>query len=128
MPPNYGSDSDIQRNIAFLKAHQLEYGFATFLNSATTTVLSDNEIRVRRFEIFDNKPSYWDWQNSPLWFEDQPGIDRYFVLLSADEYESVVLPQSWKDLVEEVLETGTGYYVIVFSGNPWTQADPNPEG
>jgi hypothetical protein len=128
IPPNYGRGNDIHRNIAFLKAHQLEYGFATFLNAATTTVLSDNEIRVRRTEIFDNKLTYWDWQNDPKWFEDQPGIDRYFLLLSADEYKSIILPPSWETLIEEVLETETGHYVIVFRENPWNHEDPPSEG
>jgi hypothetical protein len=128
MSPNYGRENDIHRNIAFLRSHQLEYGFATFLNSATMTILSDNEIRVRHTEIFDNKLSYWDWQNDPKWFEDQPGIDRYFIMLSADEYEHVVLSESWKSLIEEVMETETGHYVIVFRENPWNHEDPSSEG
>lgn len=125
MPPNFGKENDLHRNIAFLKSHQLEYGFATFLNAATTTVLSDNEIRVRRVEIFENELAYWDWQNDPKWFEDQPGIDRYFLLLSEEEYESVVLSESWQSLIEEVLETETGHFVIVFRGNPWSLTDPS---
>ena len=125
MPPNFGKENDLHRNIAFLRSHQLEYGFATFLNAATTTVLSDNEIRVRRVEIFENELAYWDWQNDPKWFEDQPGIDRYFLLLSEEEYESVVLSESWQSLIEEVLETETGHFVIVFRGNPWSLTDPS---
>jgi hypothetical protein len=128
MPPNFGKENDFHRNIAFLRSHQLDYGFATFLNAATTTVLSDNEIRVRHTEIFDNKLAYWDWQNDPGWFEDQPGVDRYFLLLSEEEYERVVLSESWKSLIEEVLETETGHYVIVFRENPWNHKDPSAEG
>ncbi|MBN1892570.1 MAG: hypothetical protein JW780_07300 [Clostridiales bacterium] len=119
MPWNYGRDNDLHRNLAFLEAHRLEYGFATFWNSEAITLLSDSEIRVRCIEIFDNEVQYRAYQNDERWFENQPGIERYFLLLTADEYERVELVPSWEQLVEEVMETETGDYVIVFSQNPW---------
>lgn len=122
MPSDHGSGNNYHRIMAFLQARQLEYGYATFWNSQAITVLSDNEVRVRNIEIDSEGVKPRMYQSSAEWFEDQPDIDRYFLLFSKSEYEEVIVLPMWNDLVpiiEEVMETETEHVVVILKENPW---------
>ena len=71
-----------------LKAHDLDYGYITgYWLSNSITVLSDEMIRPRAVSI-DDGHLYLNLFNSDLeWYADQPGRDRWFLALTADEFD-----------------------------------------
>ncbi len=122
MPTDYNRDNELHTLTSFLKDHQLEYGYADFWNSQAITLLSDNEVRTRCIEISVTGIRKRAYQNDRKWFEDQPGADRYFILMTTNEYTVISEYPEWTNpglLVDEVLETGTGHVVVVFRQNPW---------
>ncbi|MDD4096127.1 MAG: hypothetical protein PHP22_07810 [Oscillospiraceae bacterium] len=122
MPSDYDRDNNLHVLTDFLKEHQLEYGYSDFWRSQGITVLSDNEVRIRCIAITTSGIQKRTYQNDMKWFEDQPGVDRYFVLLTQSEYGGVVLLPNWEvlePLLDEVLEVETGHIVLVFRDNPW---------
>lgn len=103
-----------------LEAHGLEYGYATFWRSQALTMLSDSRVRVRETLVKSDGVITDYYQSSRLWYEDQPGIDKYFIMLSDDELNTVGDSEYWQEITEKYLienfET-RGYNVFVFSRN-----------
>ncbi len=103
-----------------LEAHGLEYGYATFWRSQALTMLSDSKVRVRETLVKSDGVITDYYQSSRLWYEDQPGIDKYFIMLSDDEFNTVGDSEYWQEITEKYLienfET-RGYNVFVFSRN-----------
>lgn len=103
-----------------LEAHGLEYGYATFWRSQALTMLSDSKVRVRETLVKSDGVITDYYQSSRLWYEDQPGIDKYFIMLSDDELNTVGDSEYWQEITEKYLienfET-RGYNVFVFSRN-----------
>ena len=103
-----------------LEAHGLEYGYATFWRSQALTMLSDSKVRVRETLVKSDGVITDYYQSSRLWYEDQPGIDKYFIMLSDDELNTVCDSEYWQEITEKYLienfET-RGYNVFVFSRN-----------
>ncbi len=90
MPADYGSDDDRQKAIALLEKNGLDYGYATYWNANVLTLLSSSRVKVRDVNIDEDMPRK-GWLNSDnIWFEDQPGQDKYFFLLTNSEYEDVL--------------------------------------
>ena len=61
--------------------------------------------------------------SSENWFMDQKGVEEYFIILSAYEYNLVYQTDDWKLLVTNhfVKELGCeGYIIYVFNTNPMT--------
>ncbi len=99
-----------------LEENGLEYGFATFWNSQAITVLSDSRVRVANTDINENGIAPCYYQTNKKWFENQEGIDRYFVL--ASDYEISILEQTddwglFSSLVQDVIEI-EGYKIFIF--------------
>lgn len=103
-----------------LEAHGLEYGYATFGRSQALTMLSDSKVRVRETLVKSDGVITDYYQSSRLWYEDQPGIDKYFIMLSDDELNTVGDSEYWQEITEKYLienfET-RGYNVFVFNRN-----------
>lgn len=103
-----------------LEAHGLEYGYATFWRSQALTMLSDSKVRVRETLVKSDGVITDYYQSSRLFYEDQPGIDKYFIMLSDDELNTVGDSEYWQEITEKYLienfET-RGYNVFVFSRN-----------
>lgn len=103
-----------------LEAHGLEYGYATFWRSQALTMLSNSKVRVRETLVKSDGVITDYYQSSRLWYEDQPGIDKYFIMLSDDELNTVGDSEYWQEITEKYLienfET-RGYNVFVFSRN-----------
>ena len=103
-----------------LEAHGLEYGYATFWRSQALTMLSDSKVRVRETLVKSDGVITDYYQSSRLWYEDQPGIDKYFIMLSDDELNTVGDSEYWQEITEKYLienfET-RGYNVFVFNRN-----------
>lgn len=121
MPADYGRDNLDHRLAEKLKAEGLEYGYATFWRSQTITLISDSEVRVREIlaDEFDGVCTDY-YQSSRAWYEDQEGIDRYFVLLSNYEAGDASRNPAWETYVEEnspeIIEF-ENYVIYVFDEN-----------
>lgn len=90
MPADYGRDNDHHKAIELLERNGLDYGYATYWNANILTLLSSSRVKVRDVN-FDEDYLRTGWLNSDnVWFEDQPGQDKYFVLFTRSEYEDKV--------------------------------------
>ena len=101
MPADYGRDNSLHVLADELEKRDLNYGYATFWRSQAITLLSDSKVKCR--ETLVNKEGIITdyYQSSKLWYEDQEGVDRYFVILSESEYDKVVTTKHWKQIMEE---------------------------
>lgn len=90
MPSDYGRDNDIHKAMELLEENGLDYGYATYWNANIITLLSSSRVKVRDVNIDEPEPRK-GWLNSDnAWFEDQPGQEKYFFLLTNGEYDSAV--------------------------------------
>ena len=128
MPADYGRDNELHRLTEALEKEGLTYGYATFWRSQSITLLSDSRVKCREILVDgDSKsPTYGlttdHYQSSLRWYEDQEGVDEYFVLLSKYEYNQIVLSDYWVALSERALVREfevDGFVVSVFSENIW---------
>ena len=125
LDPEYGRDNTNHRLAEFLVEEGLEYGYATFWYAQAITVLSDSAVRVRNMDVNDRAGVIGrHYQSSLNWYNDQEGIDEYFVILSASEYKKVFLTDTWQMWMEEYYlreydspNDADGFLVFVFSEN-----------
>ena len=90
MPADYGRDNDHHKAIELLEKNGLDYGYATYWNANILTLLSSSKVEVRDVNLDQDEPRN-GWLNCDrLWYEDQPGRDRYFFLLTVNEYNDLV--------------------------------------
>ena len=103
--------------IQYLKENDLNYGYATFWNSQVITVLSDSEVRAANVDVNENGIAPCPYQANMKWFNEQEGIDKYFVLLSDSEEETLM--QTADREYFEILPIEThqieGYVIYVFN-------------
>ena len=120
MPADYGRDNALHQLSETLEEKGLEYGYATFWRSQAITLLSDSKVKCRETLVNSSGIITDYYQSSRLWYEDQPGIDRYFVILSSSEYNKVKTTGHWKEIMAssyiESFECA-GYHIYVFSDN-----------
>ena len=94
----------------------LNYGYATFWNSQAITVLSDSKVRAANVDINENGIAPCRYQANMKWFEEQEGVEKYFVL--ASDYEVEVLKSTVDWNLFEILAVETikieGYQIFVF--------------
>ncbi len=125
LDPEYGRDNTNHRLAAFLESEGLEYGYATFWYSQAITVLTDSRVRVRNMDVNATSGVIGrHYQSSLNWYNDQEGIDEYFVILSSSEYKTVLLTESWQEWMENYYirsyqdpNDATGFRIFVFSEN-----------
>ncbi len=101
----------------YLKSKGLDYGYATFWNAQAITIQSDSACKVRSVEIDEDGVSQSYYQSNRNWFEDQPGQEEYFLLMT--QKEARVLETSYSRFLyaaHEELRYG-GYVIWVFEEN-----------
>ena len=121
MPADYGQSNTLHLLADVLEERGLEYGYATFWYSQAITLISDSRVKVRE-TLVNNSAVITDYyQSSRLWYEDQEGVDEYFILLTAGEYEKVRYSAYWMGATREHLvdsfEPLDGFHVFVFNKN-----------
>lgn len=90
MPYDYGRDDSHHKALKILEKYDLDYGYATYWNANILTLLSDDEIKVREL-IFNDSAYNKGWLNlDKRWYENRLGRQRYFVLLTEDEYSNML--------------------------------------
>ena len=52
-------------------------------------MLSDSKLKVRNIQIVDGTLQKYEYQSEYTWFNDQPDISEYFILLSDYEFSLV---------------------------------------
>lgn len=99
----------------------LSYGYASFWNANAITLISDSEVKVRDVNVSEYGVSKRLYQSSSEWYKDQPGQDKYFLLLTSYEYSTIANGQN--SLIEDASQNlsafvnGTEYYILVFDHN-----------
>ncbi len=101
----------------FLEESELSYGYATFWRANGITVVSDSAVECRSVNINQDNITPYYYQSCRSWFEEQPGQEEYFLLMSSGEKEA--LENCRPDLAEAKLREleAYGYYVWVFDEN-----------
>jgi hypothetical protein len=125
LDPEYGRDNTNHRLAEFLVEEGLEYGYATFWYAQAITVLSNSEVRVRNMDVNDRAGVIGrHYQSSLNWYNDQEGIEEYFVILSLSEYKKVFLTDTWQTWIDNYYlreydspNDANGILVFVFSEN-----------
>jgi hypothetical protein len=125
LPADYGRDNTNHRLAEFLVSEGLEYGYATFWYSQAITVLSNSEVTVRNMDVNKRDGVVGrHYQSSLNWYNDQEGVEEYFVILSPKEYETVCNHGRWIDWVNryglrhyEDPNDCAGFRIYVFSEN-----------
>ena len=120
MPKDYGRNNSLHQLADTLEEKGLEYGYATFWRSQAITLLSDSNVKCRE-TLVNSKGVITDYyQSSRLWYEDQEGVDKYFVILSSSEYETVARTSHWRKIMRNSYVENfecAGYQVYVFDEN-----------
>lgn len=117
MDKNGIENNEKYETIQYLKENNLNYGYATFWNSQTITVLSDSEVRTANVDVNENGIAPCPYQANQNWFKPQEGVDRYFVLLSDSEVNTLMATDDWNYFESsdvEKLETDN-YVIYVFN-------------
>lgn len=98
-----------------LESLGLEYGYADFWHANAVTVISDSSVKVR--SITDQLEIYY-YQSQSAWFEDQEGVEAYFVLLTNAQY-NVAQTKSWFQLdhTEVIITSTKTYHILIFQEN-----------
>jgi len=120
MPYNYGKDNDLHAIAQFLEENDLTYGYATFWRAQSVTLISDGDVKVRSINATENGCSAYVYQANYEWFENQDGVNEYFIVLERGEYEKVKSSSQWNNAIkrlDRVLEF-KNYKVFVFWDNP----------
>lgn len=89
MPFDFGQDNDLHMLAETLEEEGLTYGYATFWYAQAITVISDNQVKTRNITVESRNFVQYTYQSQYSWYEDQPGQEEYFVLLTNYEYSLV---------------------------------------
>lgn len=121
IPKDYGKDNTLHQLTDILVEKDLNYGFATFWYSQAITLLSDSKVSCRDINATaEDGAKFYSYQTFNSWYDPQEGVDKYFVLLNASEYQKVLRNETWRKWEEEqLIETITaieGFYIFVFDG------------
>jgi hypothetical protein len=123
MAPDYNQDRGLNAIKDFLVEKNLTYGYATFWNANAITVLSDSRVKIRSVTISDESIKPYYYQSQRRWFDDQPGQEQYFLLLTKGEFSE--MPVSITILTGRAVEelNFQDYVVLVFKENifPWKE-------
>lgn len=111
--PNYAQR---QTDLQYMQAHELKYGFATFWNANVYTLLSDEATKVRDITIDKQGVHKRLYQSQDSWFEPQPGVTEYFLLLTGRERDELRASDEWADLAGLLLreEKAGQHYFLYF--------------
>lgn len=103
----------------YLKDQNLTYGYASFWHSQTITVLEDSDVKIRTVNFTDDERGLEAclYQSNKNWFEDQPGQDRYFLLMQQDEKEKMEQSTSSILTLPHEEQTYEGYTIWIFDEN-----------
>ena len=98
----------------YLKSEGLEYGYATFWNSNSITLLMDSEVKIRCIGQSSGNLYARMYQTNVNWYKDN-SYPEYFLLLSEGEYTNYYYSESFKEPMEtQIFED---YYILIYNYN-----------
>ncbi len=127
MPKDYGRDNDLHVIADFLVENELEYGYAEFWKAQAVTLIADSKTKVRNVNInYKDGITPYHYQSNNRWFEEQEGIEEYFVLLSSYESSTLSRNAEWQEKLEnnliKTLHCGD-FVIFVFNQNIFPAAE-----
>lgn len=121
MPSDNTEDIELYVLAEELEARGLDYGYATFWYANALTIISDSKVTCRCIGGVDNNGPWRNkYQQCGSWFDDQPGQEKYFIILSQGDIEKMV--ENQHPLLESLIDefTVNEQHILVFSRNvPW---------
>ncbi len=106
----------------FLDENDLHYGYATFWYANSLSVVSDSRVRARDITVEEKGITKRIYQVSTKWYEIQDDVDKYFILLTEGEYntlggaENPTLAKAESFISTET--NGQKFYAFIFAENP----------
>ncbi len=122
MPTDAGVNQEKINVADALAANDCTYGYATFWNAHSTTLLSDGKVTVMPMELDQNHWRVYDYQIREAWLKPYDEQQRVFVMLTAEEYEWLQKKSGYQQLLADgaVVEqyVQEGYHILIFDRNP----------
>ncbi len=115
--PAFGKVNKFDEIIKVLDENGLTYGYSSYWNSANAvTILSDSRIKARSIVIDEETGAVTAhlYNAKDEWYDDQPDVDRYFVVL--DQNEKKLCSELTENAVEEI-EYNDNTYILIFDKN-----------
>ena len=122
MPSDYGQNNELHQLAEVLQNEGLEYGYATFWNAQALTLMTDQQSKVRNISVDEKGVRPRHYQSNSEWFQDQPDVETYFILLSEEELKILKNSEDWDKLqtvLSRNIKVPTGHSILVFNLNPW---------
>ncbi len=105
----------------YLEGNSLTYGYADYWESQAISVISGPDVKVRgiRLDEDGNVMPYY-YQTDSAWYEDQAGVDKYFILLDSGDHFAYIRSDHYLEHMDNIVEETEvdDYYLIVFDVNP----------
>lgn len=108
---------------ATLAATDCTYGYATFWNAQSTTLLSNGKVTVMPIEVESDHWDVYRYQIRDAWLEAYDEQDRVFVMLTSMEYEMLKRNNRYQQLraegalVDQYVQDG--YHLLIFDRDPF---------
>lgn len=113
--PVQGENHPQYEIIRYLEEEELTYGYATFWNASHLTARANGSVTIHPFEWKNGEPAPSTYQANRHWYENQPGVEQYFLMLWMDEYDvdHLTIPEDYDTILE-----CDPYMVFVYDYNP----------
>ena len=122
MPPDLYRENVQYQLAEMLESRGLTYGYASFWNANSITVITDDHVKVRTVNINDTGVTPSLYQTNVHWYDDQFQQEQYFLLLTESEYTTLVAGNG--EYLERAAESfsfvsgsNTVYQVLVYDDN-----------
>lgn len=108
------SNQALENVIDTLEKNNLQYGYGTFWNANSITLLSDNDVKVRCINVNESGVSPRAYQTNINWYKDN-SYKEYFLLLKADEYVTYKYSENYVEPIKEI--KSDNYFILVYNYN-----------
>jgi hypothetical protein len=79
--------TDRQEMVNFLRKNNLQYGYASYWNAGSLTVLSDGEVKIRQIHMNNGIPIPMQHLSSKRWYGQSAWQEKSFLLLHQSEIQ-----------------------------------------
>ncbi|HHT44739.1 MAG TPA: hypothetical protein GXZ89_04515 [Fastidiosipila sp.] len=129
--PDYQANPHLHTLKTVLEERELRHGYASFWHAQAINLLSDDRIKIRTVEPTENGIVKRHYQTRSNWFEDQPGVDRYFLALAWHELAALESAGQLEHVLDGVIDSfDTDHYTVyIYPFNIMTHppAEVSPE-
>lgn len=116
MDKQTSENAELTNLAEYLEQNDLKYGYATFWQANIITLISDSEVKVRVINAGESGYVKRLYQTNRNWYEKAEGYDRYFVILTEEEYRDYRFGSDSYEEPEEMLVFGA-YKIMVYGHN-----------